>query len=581
MSAIEEAKGIQSSDISPVRRPQHTGEEVASILSKARAMVNAEPGDKKASIRGLSRQEGVAESTIRYWMRRKLEHQLEAETVVFLESPAGVRFLKRQMDAQLFVFGLMGSCGPHLHRRYIRLAGLHTFVASSNTTLQGRMRKLMDIVVAYGKQARTDLGKVMPRRKVSLGVDETFFDEMVLVAMDVASDFIITEKRSAHRDTDTWEKHVRLGIEGLNVELVQVVGDGAKSLTALAKDRLGIPKVEDLWHGQNAITRGTAGALASKVEAESTQLDRTCKVWGRVVDRRKEYYRNPRGRGRPPEWAAHEAHAKHKAEAAESALYLAVENQQTMRQCVCDLGTILHPVDLNTGELQDAAKVEGELQKTFDRMEVVVKEAGLGERSQTALLKAKRLLPSWVASVKQWHERLKECLTSMKLPATILLLLSNVLIPLIYIRRVLKQTRDSQQREKLKKIEEKLQAAFAESLDLWRDLPTALRRSVLAAAHDCVDLFQRSTGCVEGRNGVLSLHQHHMRGLNSQTLAALTVVHNFVATRSDGSTAASRFFGRMPNTPLFDHIFQAMPPLPRPRKRSSRSLLDPLISSVA
>jgi hypothetical protein len=37
----------------------------------------------------------------------------------------------------------------------------------------------------------------MPLRKVSLGVDETFFADMLLVAMDVAAGFIISEKSSA------------------------------------------------------------------------------------------------------------------------------------------------------------------------------------------------------------------------------------------------------------------------------------------------------------------------------------------------------------------------------------------------
>jgi hypothetical protein len=58
-----------------------------------------------------------------------------------------------------------------------------------------------------------------------------FFADMVLVAMDVAAGFIISEKISAHRDTDTWEEHVRSGVKGLNVELVQVVGDGAKAVS--------------------------------------------------------------------------------------------------------------------------------------------------------------------------------------------------------------------------------------------------------------------------------------------------------------------------------------------------------------
>ena len=104
--------------------------------------------------------EWVNESTIRYWMNRKSKHHLDAQTVAFLESPAGVRFLQRQMVAQHFVFGLMGGCGPSLHRYFLQLTGLHTFVACSNTTLRSLMRKLLDAVVTWGDQAKTDLTRL-------------------------------------------------------------------------------------------------------------------------------------------------------------------------------------------------------------------------------------------------------------------------------------------------------------------------------------------------------------------------------------------------------------------------------------
>jgi hypothetical protein len=574
---LKVSEGVQAPKISPGRRAQHSGDKIASILSKTGA---AQSG-KVPSLRGLAREVGVAESTIRYWMNRKSKHHLDAQTVAFLESPAGVRFLQRQMVAQHFVFGLMGGCGPSLHRYFLQLTGLHTFVACSNTTLRSLMRKLLDTVVTWGDQAKTDLAKTMPLRKVSLGVDETFFADMVLVAMDVAAGFIISEKSSAHRDTDTWEEHVRSGVKGLNVELVQVVGDGAKALNALAKDRLKIPKIDDLWHGQSAITRGTSAALASKVKAADTKLDQACKDWGQIVSSRKKYDQQTHGRGRPPAWAAREVRAQQEADAAESALYRAIENQDAVQKCVCDLGIILHPVDLKTGELQDATKVQSELQKTFDRVEIVVKEAGLGERSQAAVRKAKRLLPSWVASVNQWHEMLKNCLSDMKLTAAVLALFHNVLIPLLYLQRVIGQTRDTERRKELQKVQEKLHGVFMESTGIWQALPAELRRSLLAVAQDCVDLFQRSTGCVEGRNGVLSLHQHQMRGLNPQALTALTVVHNFVNTRCDGSTAALRFFGRAPDKPLFEHLCQVLPLPARPRKRLRRPVVNLIIASAA
>ena len=57
------------------------------------------------------------------------------------------------------------------------------------------------------------------------------------------------------------------------------------------------------------------------------------------------------------------------------------------------------------------------------------------------------------------------------------------------------------------------------------------------------ETFQRSSSCVEGRNGVLSLNYHRFHRLNERALKALTIVHNFDTKRKDGTTAAERFFG--------------------------------------
>ena len=67
------------------------------------------------------------------------------------------------------------------------------------------------------------------------------------------------------------------------------------------------------------------------------------------------------------------------------------------------------------------------------------------------------------------------------------------------------------------------------------------------------EIFQRSSSCVEGRNGVLSLNYHRFHRLNERALKALTIVHNFDTRRKDGTTAAERFFG-IKHENLFDSL---------------------------
>ena len=96
--------------------------------------------------------------------------------------------------------------------------------------------------------------------------------------------------------------------------------------------------------------------------------------------------------------------------------------------------------------------------------------------------------------------------------------------------------------------------------------------------------FQRTTSAIEGRNGYLSRLHHNGRGLEEKDLQVLTILHNFDLKRADGSTAASRFFGR--NFPeLFPWLMSRIDDLPEPRKprkanSSSTLILSPLISFV-
>src|SRR4029453_15890117 len=77
-------------------------------------------------------------------------------------------------------------------------------------------------------------------------------------------------------------------------------------------------------------------------------------------------------------------------------------------------------------------------------------------------------------------------------------------------------------------------------------------------------LLQRSSSNVKGRNGYLSLRTHARRGLdNPRKRACLTAVPNCLRTRPDGTTAAERFFGLKPRSPVATILASVeLPPAP-------------------
>lgn len=82
------------------------------------------------------------------------------------------------------------------------------------------------------------------------------------------------------------------------------------------------------------------------------------------------------------------------------------------------------------------------------------------------------------------------------------------------------------------------------------------------------DLFQRSSSCVEGRHGPLSLRPHHLHQLSPRRLKVLTIIPNDLIRRSDSITATERFF-RVEPQDLFEYVrdrlgVPARPVAPRP-----------------
>jgi hypothetical protein len=72
---------------------------------------------------------------------------------------------------------------------------------------------------------------------------------------------------------------------------------------------------------------------------------------------------------------------------------------------------------------------------------------------------------------------------------------------------------------------------------------------------------------------------HNRRELAPGRLKALTVMHNYGITRSDGTTAAERLFGT-PFPDLFEWLVEQRGELPLARKGKRRALRNPLNLSL-
>ena len=126
------------------------------------------------------------------------------------------------------------------------------------------------------------------------------------------------------------------------------------------------------------------------------------------------------------------------------------------------------------------------------------------------------------------------------------------------------QTRTVSGGEPLRALAERLRTPLFEPGGALAELREGQQDQLNQQAKELAEVFQRSSSHVEGRNGYLSLRNHQLRGLDRpRKRACLTAMHNFFLTRSDGTTAAERFFGQKPRS-MFAAILAsvAIPPAP-------------------
>ncbi len=520
--------------------------------------------DPTLSQREFARQHGVPRSTLQYWLDRKASLSLDPEQADFFESPAGLAFLHRLMVALHLVFEQNGSCGLRQISRLLELTGLNQIVAASYGWQQKYSARMEAEIVAFAEQERRRLGAQMPPKDVALCDDETFHPRPCLVAIEPVSGYIAVEVYCDQRDAATWNQVVQASLDGLPVEVVQCVSDEASGLLAHARDGLKAHHSPDLFHVQQELSGATALALASqtrraeeereaarrerqRAEAERDACQSQCPQSEVIVSLEQQ--------------VADAARRESEAEARRTACQ---EREQRAREARRGLSEDYHPFDLVTGSPCDAEEVSRRLTARFDEIERVAQEAGLSERCQRKIAKARRVLVAMLATIAFFWRMVWARVETLSLSPELERVFVEKLLAGHYFLQAAGKAPTAKRRQQLRALGERL-------LNHARDgplsaLPEEQQRLLEQAAEECAALFQRSSSCVEGRNGQLALRHHSLHRLSDRRLAVLTALHNYFLRRPDGTTAAERFFEAAPRD-LFAWLLERMPCPARPARR--------------
>ena len=485
----------------------------------------------------------------------------------FLETPEGLDFLHRLFTAAHLVFVQASDCGLRNLGWFLQLSGLDEFIAPSYGAQQAVAEEMESLLVRFGEEEDQRLAASMPPREITLCEDETFHPQICLVAIEPVSNFILVEQYQPQRDAKTWQQCTSTKLAALPVTVCQVTSDAAKALIAQAETCLGAHHSPDLFHVQYDTVKATSGALASQTHAACRELE---KRQEKTAEFQAKCQADPEPAGQAPWSMCSPNTPKRRKRRPASGFDVCQARQERAQAARQGLGRDYHPIDLVTGQPLSAEEVGRRLQGHFDTLDQVAAEAGLSAQACDKLAKARRVLGAMQATVAFFWTMIAARLAAWGYDAAVQQWLRQELIPAYYLRRVAQKAGTAQERQRLRALAAEVLARARSPDGPWGTFSLELQAELESRARQCADFFQRSSSCVEGRNGQLSLRHHALHHLTARKLQALTVLHNYAVQRADGSTAASRFYGAKPRD-LFAWLLQrlSLPARPRAARRSA------------
>jgi len=337
-------------------------------------------------------------------------------------------------------------------------------------------------------------------------------------------------------------------------------------LIACAEEGLEAHHTPDLFHLQRELSKATALALERQRATAATAQEQARVRLAASRQRQQDYQEGPRPPGRPPDLARDVCWAEAALQQATTQVETCQQRQEQARAAIRGLADACHPFDTRTGQPRAEAVVQQELTARVAEVEQVVASAGLGATSCAAVTRVQNWLVPLVVTFGWFWDMVELLLERVQLSDAQERAVRAYVLPGLYWQREAGRGRDPEQRRQRRELSTRLIAAAWSAESPLAALSLGERESLERVCREAVGLFQRSSSCVEGRNGRLSLLHHGHGPLSAGRLQALTVVHNYLSRRTDGTTAAERFFGSKP-CPVFEWLLERLPDLPRPAKR--------------
>lgn len=513
------------------------------------------------SLRQLGEHLGLTKSSVHRHLHAQNRRNQHPESA-FWEAPEGSEWLRHLFFAALYQFGLKNGIGAGALSEFFRLIRIDTHIGISESTLHRQLREMEALLKTYQQQC--EASAVVPTPERTVAMDETFFQQMmILVMMDLSSNYILLEKPAADRSFETWQALTSVRLLELGLTVRHAVSDRAKALIKLALKEFNCAAGADLFHELYDLSRWISGSLARSTRSAATYRDEAqCHLIKAEAQQGNRW--NPRLVGQLQAQLAY----------AEQQLKSCIDAQEKQREHRKAISHCIHPFHLTSGKVQREQAILATLKQEADGLAKLAEARGIKD-SKDKLGKFRRQHEALSQHVSTWWKWVNLQLVGADTDRATRNWVKKRLLPVVYWHH--QKTKNSSKNDR-----QLYDAAWKQAVAAYDADHFTQNQSPQAVEHwqqwceDKVTHFQRASSAVEGRNGGLAQIYHNRRGLTESRLAALTVIHNYGTYRKDGSTPANRLYQQeFPN--VFEWLLAEMGALPLPRKRSQKKKANPLI----
>ncbi len=348
------------------------------LLQRERTVFQALSGLGKLSFRRLAQATGLSKSSVARLYHRLTKRNQHPESALW-ETEAGQKWLRLLVLAAIFVFALEGGLGCERLSRFFHLLRLENHIGVSPTALRSLRTQMEEKILAYQQQHQ--LCHQEQTVEICAAADETFFEQVVLVMLDLASGYIFIEQFTDNRQYETWQQQVQQALAPMGLKVKYLVSDRAKALVKLALNDLGVPSIADLFHVLLELSRSIGWEL-------NTLLGRLHKQLKRASEQ-----------SAPPELI----------EQLEASQQVLLDSLESYQKCRRDISLVLHPFAISDSQTQTTKEVKASLSSSAQTLEALRQTHQLRDR-RNSLQKFKGQISALAAVIDLWWDWVNSCL---------------------------------------------------------------------------------------------------------------------------------------------------------------------------